>query len=238
MNFPTFAGHDVEFFAGDEHLAQTVLRRQTGGSLRGERRLDVGRDVAFMAALGPDGRRRDLVYLPVEGEPLRPVGRPNGIDDVVEIGVRLLDGNAERGVLMGGHPPSDAEMQAAAAQEDVEHGELAGQPHRIPPRGHDHRRAHIHPLGPARPVRQPLQRIGLHRVRRTVMLGGPDRIEAEGLDQLAARDRVLHVDVVRDLRRAVVVLRHEPRPIPLVVTGNHYAAVHVILRRLASIRRR
>ena len=79
-----------------------------------------------MPGLWSDGGGRNLVHLAVKGKALGSVGGPDGIDDVVEVGVRLLDGNAEGGVLMGGHSSPDAEMQPASAEEDVEHRDLAG----------------------------------------------------------------------------------------------------------------
>ena len=127
-------GHHVEVVARHEHLAEAVLGGQARRRLGGERGLDPRGEVALVAGLGPDGGRRDLEHLPVEGEALGAVGRPDGVDDVVEVGVRLLDRDAERGVLVRRHAAPDAEVEAATLEEDVEHRQLAGQADRVPPR--------------------------------------------------------------------------------------------------------
>ena len=60
------------------------------------------------------------------------------------------------------------------------------------------------------------------------MLGGPDGVEPERLDELAQVERVVHVRGVRHRGRAAVVLRQEALPVALVVAGHHHAAVHAV----------
>ena len=101
-----------------------------------------------------------------------------------------------------------------------------GQPHRIPPWCDDHRRPHVDPSRAAGPIRQVLQGVRLHRVGRAVVLGCPDRIEAERLDQLSHVEGVIHVLGIRNRRRAVVVPLHQALPVALVVPRDHHPAVH------------
>src|SRR2546425_1646616 len=58
------------------------------------------------------------------------------------------------------------------------------------------------------------------------MFGGPDRIEAERLHELAHIEGVIHVRGVRDRRRAGVVLPQQTLPVALVVAGHHHPTVH------------
>src|SRR5262245_40089448 len=58
------------------------------------------------------------------------------------------------------------------------------------------------------------------------MLGGPDRIEAEWLHELAHVEGVIHVGGVRDHRRAAVVLPQQTLPVALIVAGHHHPTVH------------
>src|SRR5262249_14469861 len=58
------------------------------------------------------------------------------------------------------------------------------------------------------------------------MLGGPDRIEAERLHELAQGERVIHVRGVRDRWRAAIVLPQQPLPVTLVVAGHHHPTMH------------
>src|SRR5712692_11705736 len=58
------------------------------------------------------------------------------------------------------------------------------------------------------------------------MFGGPDRIEAERLHELAHIEGVIHVRGVRDGRWAGVVLPQQPLPVALVVAGYHHPTVH------------
>ena len=61
-----------------------------------------------MAVLRSNSGRRDLVDLAVEGEALGTVGGPDGVDYIVKVLVRLLDGVAERGVLVGYYAAADS----------------------------------------------------------------------------------------------------------------------------------
>src|SRR5262245_48492117 len=58
------------------------------------------------------------------------------------------------------------------------------------------------------------------------MLSRPDRIEAEGLNELAHVEGVIHVCSVRDGRWAGVVLPQQTLPVALVVAGHHDPTVH------------
>src|SRR5215813_6123839 len=58
------------------------------------------------------------------------------------------------------------------------------------------------------------------------MLGRPDRIEAERLNELAHVEGVIHIRGVRDRRRAIVVLPQQTFPVTLVVAGHHHPTVH------------
>ena len=219
-------GHHLEVVAGHEHLTEPVLRREARRRLGGERGLDPRGEVALVAGLRPDRGRRDLEDLSVEREALGAVGGSDRVDDVVEVGVRLLDRDAEGRVLVRRHAAPDAEVQAATLEEDVEHRQLARQPDRVPPRRDHHRGPEVDSRRAPRPVREVLQRIGLHRIGGAVVLGGPDRVEAERLDELAQAQRLVHVDVVRDVGRTLVLAGHQPRPVALVVPRHHDSAVH------------
>src|SRR5918999_5775631 len=64
------------------------------------------------------------------------------------------------------------------------------------------------------------------------MLGRPDRIKAERLNELAHVEGVIHICCVRDRRRAGVVLPQQPLPVTLVVAGHHHPTVHACAPRL------
>ena len=129
-------------------------------------------------------------------------------------------------MLVGRDAPPDPEVEAPPAEKDVEHRDLVRQADRVPPGGDDDSRADVDALGAPGPVREVLQRVRLHRIGGAVVFGGPDRIEPEWLDESTDVKGLLHLQIVRDLRRPVVIAGHQPGPIPLVVAGHHHATVH------------
>src|SRR6266851_2307892 len=58
------------------------------------------------------------------------------------------------------------------------------------------------------------------------MLGGPDRIEAKRLHELAHGEGIIHVRSIRNRRWAGVVLPQQTLPVALVVAGHHHPTVH------------
>src|SRR5262249_44556921 len=80
--------------------------------------------------------------------------------------------------------------------------------------------------GASCPVGEVLKRIRLHGIRGAVVLGGPDGVEPERLDELAQLEGVVHVLGISPRRRAGVVLGQKALPVALVVAGHHHTAVH------------
>ena len=97
---------------------------------------------------------------------------------------RFLHGHAEPRVLHGGRAAAEAE-HAAAVREDVEQRDLLGHADRIVPGQDDDRGAEDDALGAAGDVAQQLGRRRRHGVAGEVVLEREDRVEAEGLGQVA-----------------------------------------------------
>ena len=101
----------------------------------------------------------------------------------------LLARDADRVELGLGHPAADADGVVPAVGDDVEVGDLVGQPNRIPPRRDRDEGAQADPLGASCEVGQRLNRVGRHAIWRAAVLGEPDAVEAERLGQVAQCER-------------------------------------------------
>src|SRR5262249_1908147 len=109
-----------------------------------------------------------------------------GLGVLGEALARFTHGGAEAGELDAPEPAADAEDHAAIRQV-VEHAHLFGDAHRIVPRQHHHHGAELHPRGARRHVGEKLRHVGAHGVVVEMVLGAPDRIEAERLGEIRHR---------------------------------------------------
>ena len=174
---------------------------------------------------------------PLVGEPLARPSQPQYFDELLEPPTATLRRDAEHPVLLGHPAEPEPEVQPPAG-DVVQHGGVLCDAERVVEGRKHHRGPDLEPFGHGRDGGEERQQRRDVSVRRAVMLGEPERVEADALGESRELERVgvqLRVAALvprRDLKRELPetelhsrAKRSAARITPLAGASNEPASV-------------
>ena len=182
------------FVLHDHQYAEAELRHDLG-RVRADRR-GIEPPLGMRHRPRPDRGARDLEEPPFMLEAVVRQGLDDDLRRFDKAWPRLVHRDAEALVFDARRAASEAKHATSAAQ-DVEQCDFFGDPHRIMPGQHDDRGAEADAAGAASEIGEQLRRRRRHRVAGEVVFEREQRVEAQGLGEIADRQMLADDGCVR-----------------------------------------